>query len=504
MVTEQPNRRRYFRLHPTKRFDSSWITLLLAAITVVALGIAWWSERGLDPLRGDSAEYLFFDPSRSVGYPAFLALIKSLTGDVGLAVVVQTAILAAALLALGLAMRDLIQRPLPILVLYLLLVGQAGLWFTAGFLMTEALSAATVAFWCALLIKMGPSPSRRGRIALVGLAAVGMMIRPPLVALVAGSALFILTACHRRDRIRALTVCSGMLVLAWSATPVAQWLVHGSPATTSPLARGILQHSMYCEMARTPHGNDAEFVERVTAPVRAYIASSPVDLREQLRREYSTPLRFGLIIPMLGRAHGVDRRSEVDPYLMPIAIDRVRSNPRCYLDSVAGEYGRMAVFATDPSAEQGRRVNEFVAGHPPPLVPQVPLLGGDGRMARDAARELGTAPSGLNPLRQTLHVVAKVPLIALLPFRLVFGCASLIGLLAMAALATKQGRGDSRVLKAAAMGLAVHGTLIITAIVEIGFFRYLMPLWPMACAILALGYSTAAARGAGSQASLSA
>ncbi|HKC02380.1 MAG TPA: hypothetical protein VKC17_03655 [Sphingomicrobium sp.] len=36
------------------------------------------------------------------------------------------------------------------------------------------------------------------------------------------------------------------------------------------------------------------------------------------------------------------------------------------------------------------------------------------------------------------------------------------------------------------MGIAFHGTLAITAIVEIGFFRYLVPVWPIVCTVLAV------------------
>jgi len=38
----------------------------------------------------------------------------------------------------------------------------------------------------------------------------------------------------------------------------------------------------------------------------------------------------------------------------------------------------------------------------------------------------------------------------------------------------------------AAMGIAFHGTLAITAIIEIGFFRYLVPIWPIVCTMFAV------------------
>jgi hypothetical protein len=268
-----------------------------------------------------------------------------------------------------------------------------------------------------------------------------------------------------------------------------QLLVHGSAQTTSPLARGVLQHTLYCDVGALPVNRDAAFVERVSRPVRRYIDTAPGDVKEQLRREYSTPLRFGLIIPALGREHRIDRRSAVDPYLAPVARQRVVANPACYARSVLREYVRMAMFDTDPTSEDGQRVASFIRHHPSPELPQLPVLAGDERAARRAAAEVLTPPAGLNPWRYHLNVVAKVPLVALLPFRLLFGAAALIGGLAVIALALR--RDALRIRRAelsaaAAMGLVFHGVLIITAIVEIGFFRYLVPLWPIVCTQLGL------------------
>jgi hypothetical protein len=35
------------------------------------------------------------------------------------------------------------------------------------------------------------------------------------------------------------------------------------------------------------------------------------------------------------------------------------------------------------------------------------------------------------------------------------------------------------------MGIAFHGTVAITAIVELGLSRYVAPLWPLVCSIIA-------------------
>lgn len=459
----------------------------MAIMTLAALAAALWGASSVNPLRGDSAEYLYFDRSRSVGYPAFIELVRLATGRVALGVPIQMTVLAASLLTLGISFYRLTGRPAWAIIFTAALALQPGMWFASAFLMTEALSTALVALWAAWLLRMARAPSTSDVLVLTIIAGVATLVRPPLVALFAANALLAMGSLCGRERWRALTIMGAGLFFSWAATPAAQWFVHGTSNTTSPFARGVLQHTLYCEIGATPHSPDSAFVEQVSGPVRRYIATAPLDVREQLRREYSTPLRFGLIIPALGRQHGVDRRSAVDPYLQPIASERVAANPFCYVSSVLGEYARMAVFDTDPSAEEGRRVRSFAAAHPPIELAQLPVLAGDEQLARRSGIEVGNKPSGLNPPRYHLNVVAKVPFIALLPFRLIFGAATLIGVFALFA----RGKADQPELAPmAAMGAAFHGVLLITAIVEIGFFRYLVPLWPLVCALIALGLIT--------------
>jgi len=453
----------------------------------------------INPLRGDSAEYLYFDPSRTVGYPAFLSLFRLATGHVALAVPAQILLLATSLLLLSWSFHRLVRRPAYTITFQLLILANAGMWFTAAFLMTEALSTALVALWCAQLLRMVRKP--RSYRLLVAISCVATMVRPSLLALFFGTALFALVAEPARSRARAITMTVAGFVAAWSATAIAQLIVHGSAHTTSPLARGVLQHTLYCDPQTVPSNADSDFVERSAEPVRRYIDSAPAEMREQLRREYSTPLRFGLIIPVLGRRHHLETRSDVDPYLARIARERMIDNPACYAKSVGNEYLRLAVFDTDPTAEDARRVNAFVKSHPPPEVPQIPVLAGDDRLARAAASEVRNAPAGLNPLHEELKVVGNIPLGALLPFRVLHAVAALIGLLSLLLLPLWQRLGrEARngFAAAAAMGVSLHGILAITAIVEIGFYRYLVPCWPLVCTLPVLA-AVAVRRASGAQ-----
>ncbi len=468
----------------------------MATMAATVLLLALWATRTVNPLRGDTAEYLYFDPSRSIGYPAFLEVVRLTTGHIALAIPAQMMLLAGSLLLLGWSFYRFSDRPVFSLAFAAALLIQPGTWFAAAFLMSEALSTAVVAFWCAQLLRMIRAPSLRSNGLLAVIAALATMVRPSLIGLSFGTALFVLVG-PVSQRGKSLLLVGAALVVAWAATPVAQLLVHGSATTTSPLARGVLQHTLYCDPHRLANDPDSLFVEQNAAQVRRYIDAAPASMREQFRREYSTPLRFGLIIPVLGRRHGLDRRSQVDPYLARVAAERVKANPWCYAASAVREYARLATFATDPTTEDARAINGYIGTHPPADVPQVQALPGDERRAREAVAEVHGKVSGLKPERLRLHVVGSIPLAVLLPFRLLVGGVAILGLLAIFAVPIRRRVPPALrpvVPVAAALGVAFHATLAITALVEIGFYRYLVPLWPIVCTLIALAFAGLSAK----------
>jgi hypothetical protein len=88
-----------------------------------------------------------------------------------------------------------------------------------------------------------------------------------------------------------------------------------------------------------------------------------------------------------------------------------------------------------------------------------------------------------------LEFDGKVSDLTVLPVRLFYGAAAIIGCLALIGLAFgADGSPNDRTVKAAlgAAGLSFHASLGITAIVELGLSRYVLPLWPIVCVIMAL------------------
>ena len=475
---------------PLKSRHDRRVLLGLAAMTVVALIAAFWITRATNPLRGDSYEYLYFDASRPVGYPAFLALVRLVTGDVVLAVPAQILLLAGSLLILSWSFHKFFERQWLSFAFHTILIGFTAMWGQSALLIAEAISTALVAIWCAQLLRMiRATPSLRGVAVLVTVTGLATMVRPSLVTLFIGTALFLLIALPPRDRLRALMLTGAGLILSLGATPIARLLIYGSASTTSPVARGVLQHTLFCPLDTVPRDADSRFVEQSAAPVRRYIEAAPPEMQAQLRGSYSTLLRFGLIIPVLGRRYDLTVRSQTDPYLGRIASERVKANPSCYARSVIAEYARMAIFDTELTKQDARRFNRYIEAHPPVVVPQYARLPGDEYLEHKAAAEVRNRISRIQPRPQDLKGKGRYPLMVTLPIQLLFGGAALFGLLSLLALPFQKRLAPQlrQIIPAtAAMGIAFHTMLAITAIVEIGLLRYLVPVWPIVCTLFAV------------------
>jgi hypothetical protein len=473
---------------PTRVSDRK-VLLVLAAISALGLIIAAWSTRGIAPLRPDTGSYFSLDPARSVGYPAFLELVRFATGHVRLAVQLQEALLAGSLFALGWSFHHFARRPVWSAVFQVLLFASLEMWRNSAVLITEAVATACVALWCALLLRMMRRWSLTGFAGLAALSAFATMVRPSLIALFIATAVFGLVTARGRTRAAALLMVPVGALLALGATPAADYFVNGSATTTSPFARGILQHSLFCSPGRAPVDADSAFVENSAAPIRRYIETAPPDIQPILKRVYSARLRFGLIIPVIGRRHHLDAGWQTDPIVSRIAFERLDANPLCYARSVAQAYLRMMTYETSRTPGEVRQIRRFVAAHPMIAVPIQPFLPDDQSETLRAAAELHVpAPSDADrALPRKLG--EKSPLLLLVPARLLYTGAAVLGLLSILALGLKRrvSRVPRKTLAAmAAMGIGLHGVLIITAIVELGVTRYTIPLWPIVCTSVAM------------------
>jgi hypothetical protein len=472
------------------------VVLALAGVTAAATLAALWTTKSVDPIRSDTASYLYFEPTRTIGYPAFLELVRLATGRVALAAPLQTLLLGGSLFLLGWAFHNFIRRPAWSFAFQALLLASPLMWKTSASLLTEALSTACVALWCAQLLRMFRRETLNGVTLLVAISAIATVIRPSMVALFLATALFAFLRLRDGDRWRGLVLSGIGLALAWIVTPLAFHLINPAATATSPFARGILQHSLFCTPPTVGADPEAQFVEREAAPARQYVESAPFGIRPALRRFYSAQLRFGLIIPAIGRERGFDAGWQTDPIVSRIAWQRLGTNPLCYVGSVLAAHYRMATNQITLTPGEARETREFIATHPPIDVPVVAPLPYEQRIAKQAMAEIHGAGTAELPDRE-LSVPDKSPAILVWAGRILYSAAASLGLLALLVLFRRSSAEDETAVCAATIAVAFHGIIGITAIVELGLSRYSIPVWPLVCvmpAIVAIALSRQAAR----------
>lgn len=466
------------------------IPCVQAGMCAVVLGVALWATRNISPLNPDTPSYLYFDPSRTVGYPAFLWLVKLLTGHAAAAVPLQMSLLALSLYLLGRSFHDLVGRPRLSLAFQVFLLASPDLWRFSAELMTEALATASVALWCAQLLRLIRRPSPRDYLLLALISAVGMLVRPSLIVLFAGSTIAALLLKSRRQRASAIGSLVPIGLGAYLLTPLALLIVHGSPVTASPVARGILQQTLFCDNGAPADDADGEFVERDSAGVRQYLDSAPPDVGIALQHLYSAPLRFNSILPALGRLHNFQAGWQTDPIVSRIALERVEANPLCYARSVLRNYWGLATQASLHVGASGARVDRFMAAHPPIPITSEPPLPHDALALQRAAAELHVAP----PVAHIAigHFASKGSPALLLLGRVLYGATASIGLVCLAALIRRwrMGLSDRNAIALAAMGLVFHALFLGTAIVELSLIRYTVPAWPIVGTTLAVVFAT--------------
>ena len=129
----------------------------MAGLCLAAYLGAAWITADVSPLRPDTPSYLYFDPSRSIGYPSFLWISRQLGGAV-LAVPLQMLVLTISLFFLGLAFFKYTGRPVLSVLFQLALVLSPEMWKFAAMLLTEATATAAVALWCAQLLRTVRAP----------------------------------------------------------------------------------------------------------------------------------------------------------------------------------------------------------------------------------------------------------------------------------------------------------------------------------------------------------
>jgi hypothetical protein len=286
------------------------------------------------------------------------------------------------------------------------------------------------------------------------------------------------------------------IAVGYEISPLSQQLIDGRATGASPLARGLLQKTLFFEHGAAPtpgvSSEDRRVIEQSRKPVLVYLAQAPKPIRPKLERGYADYLRFRVIIPKLSRLHGARDDWQVDPVLAKYALAQIEAFPLQYLSGVIVEDLRLLSFQDWNDRRTQDEFSTFVAAHPLPLPAAAPPTSIGVELDRRARAALRLPPtyallSTPGEIFRSSHVL-PVPLI--LALRLTHAVAALIGVVAVVAtlwpgLAAKMAGGDY--LRAvAALGLLLHSQTLLTSLSEFGLLRYIMPLWSIIPAIYVL------------------
>jgi hypothetical protein len=447
-------------------------------------------------LGADGPEYMYFALSRPVGYPLFLSLVRMIFGTLTVIPHVQLSIYCAAAALLGISFFLLSGSLVLTTILELAVVSYPGPAQQSQHIGSDSLSSSLLILYAATLILVARSKQMWAFVGLVAVAVLAITIRPVNIALVPSLLLVIATFGELLPATRwaqAGIVIAG-LVGGLGITPAVHTLVHGSATAASPLARDLFEKVMFIPSPADGQRTecDRDFIDPILAPVNRYLATAPAALRPLLELRYSDQLRFNVILPGLVKRHGYVSFTQADRILMCYAISRFIESPAPVLTQILREYWKLLTNWTYLTQRQRSDFQSFIETYPPVLPVSIEHPAEEYDMRRRAIAELGASVGNAGGVEKT-EVAFDPPAarpqaltLALDTFQVGAVGISIIGILAIVLNACGWPHVDRTWLIIGLLGIAVQGTMIITATAEIALPRYMFPLWAPLCTIIML------------------
>ena len=396
-------------------------------------------------MESDSLGYLAFAPARTAGYP----LVLRLFGADG-AVSAQMLLYGTAALALALAVNRLTGSALFAALLLLAQYANPEVDRFHWTLLTESLFMSLDELVLAAWV-MALATRRSGwAVAAVIAAALATTVRPSAAALLAIALLVCAVHGQRRARTTLLaTVLAGLIIGGERAYSVH---VHGARLTSLASPHLFAKAGL---IDAPPSGRTdrlAVMLEQDNAPVRTL-------LREARGTSSYSPLLSIYEVCLQWSCREARDGGANDAALRRAAVDRLAANPAAFARLAIDEYRGLWVFGDRTHPELGPAFDRFVAAHRP-----LPFAD----MVAEASRPAGTRAS----------MWLARPLFALVG-----------GLLAGAMLAGALWARRSTIAAAVFLAaVSAQASLVLTAVVAIGYARYTMALWPNL--VLAMGLAS--------------
>jgi hypothetical protein len=470
---------------------------LLSILPLLAFA-AYACFHGSDPLvTNDSPGYMYFGEDRTVGYPLFLAFIKMMFGNFEPVRLVQLGILCTSLMLLTWSFWITIGAFWAALLFEILLFGNPGLPLLANQIMADCMTAACISLFTALILLMRKASHSWVIWSLAIVTAFAILIRPVTIALFPASLAAILLFGHqiRIPRWVQALIVTVVVTGGYEATPAVHWLREEPIVASNPLARGLLQKTLFRQWPESTETNacDGALIAKDTAEVNEYLTHVPDIIRPHLMRSYSGYLRFMVIMPELAISHNATRMSGIDPILMCYDMARIKSDPLYFVKDAVRQFGDLLTYSTFISVQTQDEIDQYLAKHPPVIPAAVPRHDVDYQLRARAIEELRLDPGTFT--HSDLHMRAPharpiLLMLGLSAFQIAGAITMALGLCALLSGAvTRRSHEALRIwFVIGTLGIAFYGMMVLTAIVEIALPRYVFPLWPLFCASVMLAF----------------
>jgi hypothetical protein len=434
----------------------------------------------------DSTGYMYFDPTRPIGYPTFLYVVKHLTGNYDCLRYLQLIILCLSVYIAAISLSRYFRQLLVPFLFEAGVLGHPGLVRLTDSILSDSLSACTFLLFIAAVFHFGRAPTLRNYGIVCLVFAVAITFRPVNVSMVIPALL--LPLFFRQESGLSITRCVAialfLAVTGWQVTPVVNRLMHRSSATSYILAVNLFHRTIFIEHGKElrPKECDSDFIEEITTPVVNYLKGVPSEFTGLFRFQYSSYVRFNSVVPGLVMLHNLSSESQTYPILMCYTLARYRQAPVTVLRDIAVNYWNLISNYTFISNDTRMRILTFLQSHPPVLIPTYPHFLHDRIMHRAAIGEVGATSDDPYIDRSApwnFEVPRARPLALILALKIVqLSAATVSVLLVIMLLPALLGMvRDREMILLGLVSLTVQLNLLICAIADSAEPRFLFPVW---------------------------
>lgn len=407
----------------------------------------------------DSIRYLDAWPNYSLGYPVFLKVF----GARG-AIVAQPVLFGAALAFLGSEIVRVTRTAWLAAAVVLAAMALPQIRELHASILSESLFLSLLTTFLALAIRFSYSPSWHSMVLVAMAAGLAGTVRRTGFALVPVMLVMVLLERHRLRGSRPawffVAALAPFLAVVGIEQAIAPLMHHGR--TSSLMGRHMFAKAALIEAPPAAQSSDPirsaldRHLQDDYAPVRAFLASAPRDLRAVLSMYYETCLQGGCVDRSRELMPDLDEAGQTTT-LGSAANARIARAPLPFLDLLALNYGSLWTVDRLRHPDRAERLSAFIAANRPmPFERLAFSLEPDQVLAFQPSPRIRYAQWAMTGMAIWTALLAAAGLIGVVrPWRL-------SPILTMAAVAA----------------LAAHGCLLLTAATAAGFARFTLGVWP--------------------------